>query len=95
MDGVDGILIGPYDLSIGLGMAGQFTRPEFQAAVDRILAACRNAGKMAVMFTGNRDDVGPLIRRGFSNVLFSLDVLALTEAYRSLAESFHEEFCRG
>ena len=32
VDGVDGIFVGPFDLSISMGMPGQFDAPEFQAA---------------------------------------------------------------
>ena len=32
MNGVDGIFIGPYDLSIGLGISGQFDNPDFKNA---------------------------------------------------------------
>lgn len=41
VDGVDGIFVGPFDLSISMGMPGQFDAPEFQAAITRIVAACR------------------------------------------------------
>ena len=43
VDGVDGIFVGPFDLSISMGMPGQFDAPEFQAAITRIVAACRTA----------------------------------------------------
>ena len=43
VDGVDGIFVDPFDLSISMGMPGQFDAPEFQAAVTRIVAACRAA----------------------------------------------------
>ena len=33
VDGVDGIFVGPFDLSISMGIPGQFDAPEFQAAV--------------------------------------------------------------
>ena len=41
MDGVDGIFIGPFDLSISLGMPGAFENERFKAALARISAACR------------------------------------------------------
>jgi 2-dehydro-3-deoxyglucarate aldolase len=39
--GLDAILIGPYDLSSSLGKTGQFNEPEFIAAMDQILALCK------------------------------------------------------
>ena len=37
--GVDGFIIGPYDLSCSMGMPGEFERPEFIAAMQHILKA--------------------------------------------------------
>ncbi|MBQ6582483.1 MAG: hypothetical protein IJH77_01510, partial [Mogibacterium sp.] len=51
IDGIDGIFIGPYDLSVCMGIPGQFDKTEFREAVQRILRACKDAGKLCVMFT--------------------------------------------
>ena len=45
VDGVDAYLVGPYDLSISLGIPGQFDQAQFTDAVDRIFAAAVKAGK--------------------------------------------------
>lgn len=37
--GVDGFVVGPYDLSCSMGLPGQFDHPDFVAALARILAA--------------------------------------------------------
>jgi 2-keto-3-deoxy-L-rhamnonate aldolase RhmA len=39
--GIDVILVGPLDLSINLGIPGQFNDPIFTAAVDRVIAVCK------------------------------------------------------
>ena len=36
MDGVDGIFIGPFDLSVSMGIPGGFDKPEFLDALQRI-----------------------------------------------------------
>jgi 2-dehydro-3-deoxyglucarate aldolase len=36
VDGVDGFIVGPYDLSCSMGIPGQFDRPEFVAALEKI-----------------------------------------------------------
>ena len=38
---VDGIMVGPYDLSASLGIPGQFTDPRYIDAVDQIGQKCR------------------------------------------------------
>ena len=37
--GIDGVLIGPADLSLSMGMLGQFEQPLFKEAVQRIIQA--------------------------------------------------------
>ncbi len=41
---IDVVLVGPADLSIALGVPGEFTHPTLIAAVERVIAACRTAG---------------------------------------------------
>jgi 2-dehydro-3-deoxyglucarate aldolase len=45
VEGVDGFIVGPYDLSCSMGIAGQFERPEFTNALERIKQGGRHAGK--------------------------------------------------
>lgn len=40
VEGLDAILIGPYDLSASMGITANFAAPEFQAALERIRALC-------------------------------------------------------
>jgi 2-dehydro-3-deoxyglucarate aldolase/4-hydroxy-2-oxoheptanedioate aldolase len=41
---IDAVMIGPADLSVSLGVAGQFDHPEFVAAVEQICESCRRHG---------------------------------------------------
>ena len=50
LDGVDAILIGPYDLSIDMGIPGQFDNPLLIKAIERILSACKKNKKIAINF---------------------------------------------
>jgi 2-keto-3-deoxy-L-rhamnonate aldolase RhmA len=47
VDGVDVLFVGPLDLSVNLGCPGDFTQPHFNAALDRVVAACSKYGKPA------------------------------------------------
>ncbi|WP_443640358.1 aldolase/citrate lyase family protein [Candidatus Njordibacter sp. Uisw_039] len=40
VEGLDAILIGPYDLSASMGMVGQFDHPDFQKIMTRIRELC-------------------------------------------------------
>ena len=89
MDGVDGILIGPYDLSIGMGLDGQFDHPDFQRALERILQACKTNGNLAMVFVGNENDIADKLKDGFDSILYGIDILSVIAHYRGVVEKFH------
>jgi 2-dehydro-3-deoxyglucarate aldolase len=45
VDGVDGYIVGPYDLSCSMGFPGDFARPEFAAAIEKVATAGKRRGK--------------------------------------------------
>jgi 4-hydroxy-2-oxoheptanedioate aldolase len=83
LEGVDGIFIGPFDLSISMGMPGQFDRPEFQAALQRTLDACHAAGKFCILFTMAPAAVAEGFRKGYDAMTFSLDAYLFTAAVKA------------
>ena len=84
LEGVDGIFIGPYDLSIALGIPGQFGDARHIAAVARILEACHSHGKPAVMFCGTAEAAKGYFAQGFDSVAMSLDIDVLAGAFRDV-----------
>lgn len=82
LDGVDGIFVGPFDLSISMEMPGDFSNPVFQAALDRIIKACRKAGKKCIFFTGTVEGIAAGFDRGFDGMAYSLDAAIFIEALR-------------
>ena len=83
LSGVDGIFVGPFDLSISMGLPGQFDHPDFTAAVDRIVRACHDAGKSCLFFGGTPEAVTAGFRKGFDGMAYSIDTVALIKAVRS------------
>lgn len=91
LEGVDGIFIGPFDLSISMGIPGAFERPEFQKALERILAVCHAAGKFCIYFTVNAAAVPNSFRQGFDAVAYSLDASVLIQAYRDILSDIRKK----
>ena len=91
LPGVDGIFVGPCDLSIDLGIPLEFDNPVLIAAVERILRACRENGKESVIFAGNMADAVKWAEKGYDSIAYSLDASVLCRAYQSLTEQFHRE----
>lgn len=73
IDGVDGIFIGPFDLSVALNKPGEFGTQEFKDAIDRILKACKDAGKFAMLYTGDAKSTRAYFEQGFDAAAVSLD----------------------
>lgn len=86
LSGVDGIFVGPFDLSISMGIPGDFANPAFQAALTRIINACRAAGKWCVFFTGSVEGIADGFARGFDGMAYSLDAAVFIEAVKERVE---------
>ncbi|MBR0160957.1 MAG: hypothetical protein IJQ02_06740 [Oscillospiraceae bacterium] len=88
--GIDGIFVGPCDLSIALGIPLQFDSPILFQAVERILNACRSASIESYIFAGNMKDALKWAELGFDSVTYSLDTSVFIQSYQALTAQFHE-----
>lgn len=84
IDGVDGIFLGPYDLSVALKKPGQLDTPEHRAATARILAACKGAGKLAFTYAGTMEAARQYCADGFDGIAYSMDAIEYTRSYQAL-----------
>lgn len=82
--GVDGILIGPFDLTIAMGKPAQFEDPEVKAAFARILQACKAEGKLAMIFAGSAQAAREFYQQGFDSVAVGLDTVTYLKAYQQI-----------
>ena len=87
IDGVDGIFVGPFDLSIALGHPLEFECPEMKAALARILKACHRNGKIAFAFCKDTEVARTRLAEGFDSVTISLDTQLLINAGRSMVQA--------
>ena len=82
LEGVDGIFIGPFDLSISMGIPGQFDHPDFIAALERIQTACKNTKKFCMIFAGTPAAVAARFRQGYDAVAYGMDASVLIAAFK-------------
>jgi 2-keto-3-deoxy-L-rhamnonate aldolase RhmA len=85
--GVDVGFVGHTDLSVSLGRPAEFEHPEFTAARDRVLAACRRHGKAAGCLVGSPEWGRAWIAAGFRFVAYLGDIWLLGGALKSGLES--------
>jgi len=82
LPGVDVLFIGPYDLTLSLGIVEQFDNPIFWNAVDRVVAACKAAGIAAGIQTSNMSLLQEARRRGARFLLYGSDVAILFAGFK-------------
>ena len=86
INGLDGIFVGPFDLSVSMGIAGQFSHPEFIKAIDRILKACKEANILSFIYVPDIKTAKSRIDQGFQSITYSMDALILHEAVKRLVD---------
>lgn len=89
--GVDGIFIGPADLSAALGHFGQPNHPQVQAAIASIHGRARAAGKAVGILTTVEADARRYIEQGFQFVAVGTDQALLRAATQGLRDRFPSE----
>lgn len=91
IDGIDGIFVGPFDLSTAMGIPGQFDRPEFQDALRHIRGVCAAAKKPSLIFASTEEDAKADFAMGYDSVTYSLDALVLVNACRAARKNILSE----
>jgi 4-hydroxy-2-oxoheptanedioate aldolase len=88
VDGVDGVFIGPSDLSASFGHIGNPAHPEVQKALQDAVRRLKAAGKPAGILTGNEAEARRYIDWGYTFVAVGSDVGLLARGADALAKSF-------
>ena len=86
--GVDGVFIGPVDLSTSMGYPGQVDHPEVVAAIAHGIARTRQAGKAAGILSTQEDQAQHWLDAGALFVAVGVDINLLALAAQSLAARF-------
>ena len=88
VDGVDGVFIGPSDLSASLGHLGNPQHAESQAAMKDAVRRLKAIGKPAGILSGNEEEIRHYIDWGYQFVAVGADVGLLARHADALAKKF-------
>ncbi|UCH98657.1 MAG: 2,4-dihydroxyhept-2-ene-1,7-dioic acid aldolase [Candidatus Aminicenantes bacterium] len=77
IQGIDALLIGPYDLSGTMGKIGQVNDPEVQKQIDRVRQVCLHTGMPLGIFTTNPEEVKTFIEQGYIVIAVGIDTMFL------------------
>ncbi|MFG6668212.1 4-hydroxy-2-oxoheptanedioate aldolase [Halomonas sp. HNIBRBA4712] len=88
VEGVDGVFIGPADLSASLGHRGDPGHDDVQAAIEDGIARIQKAGKAAGILSANKTLARRYLELGATFVAVGVDTSLLMGALKALAGEF-------
>lgn len=88
VEGVNGVFIGPSDLSASLGYLGQSGHIDVQLAIENAIARIRAAGRAAGILTADETQARRYLSLGCTFVAVGLDGNLLMRATQDLARKF-------
>lgn len=89
IDGVDVLFIGPADLSMELGIFGQFDHPLFKEALKETVNAAQKAGKATGILFFNPDDYQTYHDLGIRLIACGADATFVADGARNLAKKLN------
>ena len=87
IEGVDCLFVGPTDLSISLGVAGQLEAPALVEAIDRVVARCQAHGVAAAIQANDMAFAQRWVQRGIGVISYGSEIGILTAAASSAIQS--------
>jgi 2-keto-3-deoxy-L-rhamnonate aldolase RhmA len=87
--GVDGFIVGPYDLSGSLGIPGQFDHPDLLKALDSIRTTAAQIGALSGyhVISPDASAMNAKLHEGYRFLAYSLDILYLGQACTQALEN--------
>ena len=79
---LDGVFLGPMDLSHALGVPGQMAHPRVVETIERIVATCRATGTTTGIFAGTAEAARKWIAGGVTLVGVGVDATHLLRALK-------------
>lgn len=88
VEGVDGVFIGPGDLSAGLGYLGQTSHPDVRKIIEDAIGRIRAAGKAPGVLTAIEEEARAYIDAGCLFTAVGSDAGLLARGSEKIAQSF-------
>ena len=94
IQGIDGFIVGPCDLSGSIGHLNEIFHPEVLALIDEAIAKCREAGMPIGVAVGanSEEDVRFWFERGFQFISAGSDISAIVSTAKKQAEMMRRVF---
>jgi 4-hydroxy-2-oxoheptanedioate aldolase len=89
IDGIDVLFIGPSDLTMELGIFGQFGHSLFKEALKATVNAAQKAGKATGILLPNADDFATYHEMGIQMIASGADGAFVAEGAKNMANKLH------
>jgi 2-dehydro-3-deoxyglucarate aldolase len=89
-EGLDSIIIGPYDLSASMGITGEFSNSEFVDTTKKILNSCsvNNIPCGFHIINPNKEELSMRIKDGYLFIAYSIDGIMFSKISRNPNSKF-------
>lgn len=93
INGVDGIFIGPYDLSGSYGIVGKTAAPLIREACAKVVSACKKHGRIAGqhIVLPTKENINTAIKQGFSLLALGMDTVFLANGAKQALEMMQND----
>jgi 2-dehydro-3-deoxyglucarate aldolase/4-hydroxy-2-oxoheptanedioate aldolase len=88
-EGIDAILVGPYDLSASMNLIGQVDHAQVQSALACVRQACLAREMPFGIFTASPEKAQQYLAQGYTLVAVGSDTSMLAQAVKSTVKSLH------
>ena len=78
--GIDAVFVGPFDLSVSLGIAGETSHPREIEAIEQIVEVCKAHNTIAGILIFDLDALKPWVEKGMRLIAYSSDISMLADA---------------
>lgn len=92
IDGVDLLFVGPSDLSLSLGVVGQFHSDKLWEAIDRVAEACRNHGKAWGAVVPDAKFADRAVENGCRMPTMGNDVMVMRRGIEAIKAAYSNQF---
>ena len=92
VEGVDGLYLGHVDLSVDLGIAGDYENPNLVEANRMLARACRKHGKHFIWDAGAPGEMDEMIALGARVIMCGADTIMLCDAVTAATENIRRRF---
>jgi len=83
IDGIDCLWVGHNDLSIQMGIPGQFNAPAFQDAIKRVAEVCDRHGKPAGVMVGDPAGAADWMSKGYRALAYGADFRVFADGLKT------------